>query len=150
MPRLPFGRLVGPVIAISGLALVSSSPAQSEAITVVVAGIEAEAGKIGCALYGGPEGFPMDDSLATVQWQDASRSGVECSFDGLAPGAYAVAVSHDFNGNQRTDTNFFGIPTEPWGVTNNVRPILRAPRFEEAAVRLKPGAALRVTVEVAE
>ncbi len=150
MPCLSLRHLLGPLVAVFGLSLAPASQALSGAITVVVAGIEAEDGEIGCALYGGPEGFPMDDSLATVQWQDASRSGVECSFEGLAPGAYAVAVSHDFNGNQRTDTNFLGIPTEPWGVTNNVRPILRAPRFEEAAVRLDPGAALRVTVEVAE
>ncbi len=150
MPLPAFGRALGPIIAISGLVFATAAPVRAEAITVVVTGIEAEGGEIGCALYRGPEGFPMDDSLATVQWQAARPGGVECSFDGLAPGAYAVAVSHDFNGNQRTDTNFLGIPTEPWGVTNNVRPMLRAPRFEEAAVELSPGAALRVPVEVAE
>ena len=150
MPVPSVGRVLGPVVVITGLSLAAAAPALAEAITVVVAGIETDGGEIGCALYGGPEGFPMDDSLATVQWQDARRDGVVCSFVGLVPGAYAVAVSHDFNGNQRTDTNFFGIPTEPWGVTNNVRPMLRAPSFEEAAVELSPGTALRVTVEVAE
>ncbi len=150
MPLPSFSRALGPVIAIAGLTFSGAASALAGAITVVVAGIEAEGGEIGCALYRGPEGFPMDDSLATVQWQAARRGGVECSFDDLEPGAYAVAVSHDFNGNQRTDTNFLGIPTEPWGVTNNVRPMLRAPRFEEAAVELNPGTALRVTVEVGE
>ena len=119
-------------------------------LTVSVAGIEADKGEIGCALYPGPEGFPMDDSFARVQWQDAKRGGVDCRFDGLAPGSYAVAVSHDFNGNKRTDTNFLGIPTEPWGVSKNVRPTLRAPRFDEAALELNQDSTMRVIVTVSE
>jgi uncharacterized protein (DUF2141 family) len=38
-------------------------------------------------------------------------------------------VAHDLNGNHKTGTNWVGLPLEPWGVTNNVRPILRAPKF---------------------
>ena len=40
---------------------------------------------------------------------------------------------HDVNGNRRADTNLVGMPVEQWGVTNNARPTLRAPRFDEAA-----------------
>lgn len=132
------------------ISIAAAKPAGSEEITITVSGIAASEGEIGCALYKGPDGFPMDDAVATTLWQRAAAGGVECRFDSLVPGEYAVAVSHDFNGNRETDTNFLGIPTEPWGVSNNVRPSFRAPRFEEAAVRLEPGAAVRITVEVAE
>ena len=145
-----FRKSLGPALVAAGLSLAGASAANSAELTVTVSGIDANAGEIGCALYKGPDGFPMDDSVATTHWQNATDAGVECRFDGLEPGDYAVAVSHDFNGNRETDTNFFGIPTEPWGVSNNVRPTLRAPRFEEAAVQVRPGTAVSITVEVAE
>ncbi len=150
MNRNSVPRLLGLAAMATGLSVSLASPAASEELTVTVSGIEANAGEIGCALYKGPDGFPMDDSVATTLWQSARDTGVQCRFDSLEPGDYAVAVSHDFNGNRETDTNFLGIPTEPWGVSNNVRPSFRAPRFEEAAVRVQPGSAVAITVEVAE
>ncbi len=78
----------------------------------------------------------------------ADPKEVECRFEGLAPGSYAVAVLHDLNGTGRNDTNFLGIPTEDWGVSNNVRPTLRAPRVEEAAVEVKDGPAVVIGVVV--
>lgn len=143
-------KLLVPALTAAGLSLPGAVAATAAELTVTVSGIDANAGEIGCALYKGPDGFPMDDSVATTLWQNATDAGVECRFDGLESGDYAVAVSHDFNGNRQTDTNFFGIPTEPWGVSNNVRPTLRAPRFEEAAVPVQPGTAVSITVEVAK
>ena len=36
----------------------------------------------------------------------------------------------------------FGIPKEPWGVANGVRPKMRPPRFEEAAFEIAVGSPL--------
>lgn len=74
---------------------------------------------------------------------------VECRFKDVAPGPFAVAVSVDWNGNRKTDKNLFGIPTEPWGVSNNVRPSLRPPRFDEASGTMPEGD-LRIEVKVAK
>ena len=41
-------------------------------------------------------------------------------FDDLAPARYAVAVYHDVNGNGRLDTVPPGLPTEPYGFSNDV------------------------------
>jgi uncharacterized protein (DUF2141 family) len=49
----------------------------------------------------------------------------------LPEGTYAVAVYQDLNQNAQLDSNVFGIPTEPYGFSNNVRPKLRAPSFDE-------------------
>ncbi len=49
----------------------------------------------------------------------------------LAPGAWAGALTHDTNDNDRLDKNFLGIPTKPCAFSNNVGPKLSAPNFEE-------------------
>ena len=52
---------------------------------------------------------------------------------GIPHGQYAVIVYHDANNNGILDKNWLGTPTEAWGVSNNVRPFLREPKFRECA-----------------
>lgn len=67
--------------------------------------------------------------------QDARVVGTDATLTFLTrPGIYAVAVHHDANTNGKMDTNFFGIPKEGYGISNDPRPRFRAPRFDEARV----------------
>lgn len=111
-----------------------AAPAVSTAVQVVVrvTGVRESLGQIGCSLFSSPQGFPMDNSAASVVWLPAETQGATCRFDNVPEGRYAVSVGHDLNGNRRIDTSLIGLPTEQWGVSNNVRPALRAPRFDEA------------------
>jgi uncharacterized protein (DUF2141 family) len=46
-------------------------------------------------------------------------------------GNYAIALYQDQNGNGKLDTNFFGIPTEPYAFSNNKAPVFSEPSFED-------------------
>lgn len=119
-------------------------------LTVRVVGLQAPLGAVGCSLFRDAVGFPMDNAGARQQWLPARAEGVICRFEGVAPGRYAVAIGHDRNDNRRVDTNLVGLPTEPWGVSNNVRPTLRAPRWDEAAFVVPVDAKEHsITIEVA-
>lgn len=100
-------------------------------LSVRVSNIQSDKGRIGCSLHSTGDSFPMEQAALQI-WQPAIKGSVECIFMDIAPGNYAIAVSHDVNENGITDTNFLGIPKESWGVSNNVRPVMRAPTFEEA------------------
>ncbi|MFN7191683.1 MAG: DUF2141 domain-containing protein, partial [Rhodospirillales bacterium] len=94
-------------------------------------------------LHADPVAFPLGKADTPMPWAQADPAGMVCRFTDLRPGTYAVSVSHDLNGNRKTDTNFLGIPREDWGVSNNVRPTLRAPTFDEAKIDVQ---AERVTI----
>lgn len=65
------------------------------------------------------------------------RTGqVECVFENVPNGTYAVAVFQDENGNQKLDKGMFGIPKEHYGFSNNVLPAMRQATFEEAQFTL--------------
>ncbi len=115
------------------LAAATAMPSHAADLLVRVSGLAEPLGQVGCTLFAGPAGFPMDSSAARVIWLPADAKGVSCRFSDLPEGRYAVSIGHDVNGNKKVDTNVFGIPTEAWGVSNNIRPSLRAPRFDEAA-----------------
>jgi uncharacterized protein (DUF2141 family) len=111
----------------------SSSAAE---IVVRVSGLSEPLGQVGCSLFAEATGFPMGNTSARKLWLPAEAGGVACRFNDVPQGTYAVSVGHNLNGNQRVDTNFIGLPTEPWGVSKNARPTLRAPRFEEASFKV--------------
>ncbi len=53
-------------------------------------------------------------------------------FTHLAPGYYALVVFQDVNANGKLDKNAWGVPTEPYGFSNNAQGILGPPGFEDA------------------
>lgn len=44
---------------------------------------------------------------------------------------YAVKAFHDVNGNKELDTNLFGVPTEPYGFSNNARGVFGPPSLNQ-------------------
>ena len=102
-------------------------------LTVQIRGVKEPTGVIGCALFNKEAGFTKRSSAIALSGEKASVKGNTCIFKGLTEGNYAVAVLHDTNGNQKMDFSALGFPTEDWGMSNNVRPALRAPTFKESA-----------------
>ncbi len=139
--------ILGPATA-AFVALLLPNQAISADLIVDVSGAPSQSGQIGCALHSQAEGFPMDNSRATQSWHAVSNNGATCTFTGLTAGTYAVAVSHDTNANKKTDTNLVGIPTEAWGVSNNVRPRLRAPRFDEAGFAVPATGTFKIKIAI--
>lgn len=118
-------------------------------LTVVASPIRTTTGEIGCAIYSSANGFPMESSKAIKsQWIPTKGEAVRCRFTDLPSGQYAVAISLDENGNRKTDTNFLGMPREAWGVSNNVRPSLRPPTFDEAMIRIEANKSYEINVEL--
>lgn len=133
--------------ALIALAVVLPSRTIAAELVVRITGLSEPLGQVGCSLFAGPAGFPMDNSGARQLWQAADAKGVTCRFSDVPEGTYAVAIGHDLNGNKRVDTNFIGLPTEQWGVSNNARPSLRAPRFDEAQFKVAADAK-EVVIEI--
>ena len=121
---------------------------ENSQIIVRVTGVASKEGKVDCALFPSKDGFPMNPSRAIRKRKDAKKGAVECLFENLSAGQYAVSVSHDKNDNGKTDTNFFGIPKEAWGVSNNARPLMRAPEFDEAVFDLEIDETLNIEIAI--
>jgi uncharacterized protein (DUF2141 family) len=91
----------------------------------------------------------MDASGAIQKFSQNTPSGAEFVFTKLKSGKYSVSVMNDQNGNKLLDKNLFGIPKEEWGVSNNIRPTLRAPKFEEAAFEIdeKTDSSIKIRIQ---
>lgn len=112
-------------------------------LEVKIQNIRAAKGFIFCSLFAesGAESFPSQAEKAlvsqTVAVSPQTQGDVKCVFPSLLQGRYAVAVMHDENSNNRMDTNFFGLPVEGWGVSNNVGPgLMGPPDFSDANIEV--------------
>jgi uncharacterized protein (DUF2141 family) len=70
------------------------------------------------------------------------------TFSGLPDGDYAIFVFHDVNRNNKMDNNFFGIPKEGYGASNNKLPFAGAPKFTENKFVLSNHATLQLKIRL--
>jgi uncharacterized protein (DUF2141 family) len=117
-------------------------------LEIAISGFRNDVGNAGVSIFASAKGFPDNPALA-LKRQMVAIKGRHASVlvPDLPPGQYAVSVLHDENGNQKMDKNFLGIPKEGWGVSNNVRPSMSAPKFADAAFQL-PADGLKLHIQI--
>lgn len=115
--------------------LAATAGAQAAELTVVLQDVRTQTGLIKVALVDSQAGW--DGKAAPVQATGAPPSGEQATFvfKDLKPGAYAVLITHDENGNGQLDTNMMGMPVEGYGFSNNPR-VMRKPTWDEARFEL--------------
>jgi uncharacterized protein (DUF2141 family) len=63
---------------------------------------------------------------------------------GLPDGPLALSLFQDANANGRLDMNAMGIPTEPYGFSNNASSGFGPPKFEQAVLTPASGATIKI------
>lgn len=120
---------------------------QAGTITVNISGITPKDGFLRVVLFNNAPGFPSVSSYGIQNSSIAKPDGSETvTFSNVPAGTYAVSVLHDRNGNKKMDSGMFGLPKEAYGVTNNIYPRARAPKFEECTFVIKSDETKTVSV----
>lgn len=124
-----------------------ASPAPEMRISVT--NLTAAKGNLFIGIYNKADGFLVVENVVWKATLPVTRTGsMDVLVQGLPPGVYSVACFHDLNGNGKMDMNMLGIPTEPYGFSNNVRPRFRAPTWDETKFDLAPaGKSISLRVE---
>jgi uncharacterized protein (DUF2141 family) len=116
------------------LALSTASIAMATDLVINVQNVQPGKGTIKAALYSKAENFLVDPLRhASVA---AGANTVRLKMDGLAPGEYAVSIYQDLNGNEKLDKNFFKIPNEPTGTSNDAPALRGPPSYDQARFNL--------------
>lgn len=103
-----------------------------------------EGGSMRLAICPNESAFEQEKGCAT-RIVPATGSLVQLSVAGLSPGLYAVKVFHDVNDNGKLDTNWMGIPNEPYGFSNDAMGTFGPPGFKEASFLVGEG---RTTIRI--
>ncbi|MCS6903961.1 MAG: DUF2141 domain-containing protein [Bacteroidia bacterium] len=124
-------------------------------LVITFKNIRSNIGKIQCAIYNQPAGWP-DDGKKALQYFLINLEKNSIAIDSqtliytisfpLKSGKYAIACFHDENKNNRLDTNFLGLPKEGYGFSNCSSSALHIPSFEECSFKIEEGKKQTITI----
>ncbi len=117
--------------------LISASESEKHyTLTIKVDNIKSVKGIMEISVYKDPAKFPKVGQTYRMARVKVEGHTVSYTFEHLESDDYAIALFHDVNSNKVCDKNFFGIPTESYGFSNNFKPLLSAPEFEDCDFEL--------------
>jgi uncharacterized protein (DUF2141 family) len=134
------------------LALVTSAafaPAlvSAETLTITIADIRESEGRLMIQVANSEKGFEFSEDSAApppVAISQLAEAG-EMTFEvTLPPGVYGARVLHDLNGNGEMDSNFVGMPKEPWAFSNNATGRLGPAKWQDAKFEISGNTAVEI------
>ncbi len=152
MRKVKVSQLTYLVLAsIIGLGLTKAISIEPTAnLTVVVNGIQNKKGEICIGLYSQKKGFPLNTkNVAKCACTQITGNSVKQQFTGLKHGNYAVAIIDDQNGDRRLNRDFFGIPKEGFGISNNPKVSIKTgtPKFRDASFKFNGNKTIYISMK---
>jgi uncharacterized protein (DUF2141 family) len=139
------------LIILANINVARAVNAQStETLTVVVNGLQRQKGQLCLGVYSNEQGFPFSNKSVVRNFcTKITKNSLVTKFSGLKPGTYAVAVVDDRNGDRKLNTDFFGIPKEGFGVSNNptVSVTTGTPKFSNASFSLLKNTTINIVMK---
>jgi uncharacterized protein (DUF2141 family) len=125
----------------------SGAATPTTTLTVVVEGMVSDAGNVALALYDSRDAYRDGAEPVRKGRQEIVDGACTWVVEDLPPGDYALSAYHDVNDNGELDKGAFGIPSEPYGFSNDARGKTGRPGWDKVRFSvIAPAAELRVRV----
>jgi len=118
------------VLIFSSNFLLAQEPKTTHAVRITVTNFENIKGKLQLCLTDKKEDFLKQCEYATAV--TVTNNTISLEIANVKTGVYSISLFHDENNNGVLDTKgFFGIPSEPYGFSNNPSTTFGPPSFEK-------------------
>ncbi len=119
---------------------------QTGNLKITITNIESVSGTINIGLYNNADNFPIEEKEYILTILEVEALEITYTFIGLPQGEYAIALFHDENKDDICNRNFFGIPKEGYGFSNNIKPTFSAPSFEDTKFTLQDSKSITISL----
>ncbi|BCW87477.1 hypothetical protein sos41_06060 [Alphaproteobacteria bacterium SO-S41] len=131
--RVAFAVLAG--LTVPALAMPTADGTAT--LTVTIRGVLPQPSQLLLGVFTAAE---YEEKISPIhQSAEAMAPETVVTFEALTPGRVAVKVLQDLNGNWKMDKTLIGVPEEPFGLSNDARPSMGLPGFDETGFDLHPG-----------
>ena len=103
-------------------------------ITVTIDNVTSDKGKVLMSLHTS-ETFMKCNGIKDAETK-IKDGKVTITFENVLPGEYAILAMHDANDNKRMDFQENGMPTESFGISNNVM-AMGPPQYDDAKFKVE-------------
>ena len=140
-------RIVPLFLALATSATFAPALVSAETLTITIADIRESEGRLMIQVANSEKGFEFSEDSAApppVAISQLAEAG-EMTFEvTLPPGIYGARVLHDLNGNGEMDSNFVGMPKEPWAFSNNAIGRLGPAKWQDAKFEISGDTAVEI------
>ena len=140
-------RIVPLFLALATSAAFAPALVSAETLTITIADIREGEGRLMIQVANSEKGFEFSEDSAApppVAISQLAEAG-EMTFEvTLPPGIYGARVLHDLNGNGEMDSNFVGMPKEPWAFSNNATGRLGPAKWQDAKFEISGDTAVEI------
>lgn len=128
--------------------LLSTNPIVNEnpQLTITIDNIGLLEGKIRIGVFNKKKGFLKREAAIKHYYITVKNSIESIKITDLPKGDYAFSLFHDENSDDVCNLNFLGIPKEPYGFSNNIKPKFSAPSYADCTFSLDKDILLKVTL----
>lgn len=102
-------------------------------------------GQVLIALYDHEDHYMKKSCMSSIE--KVKNNKVTIVFKGLKKGEYAFSLFHDVNNNGKLDNNFFGIPKEPYGFSNEQKGRFGPPKFDKVKFTVSENTHQKITIK---
>jgi len=113
-------------------------------LTVNIEGFSSNDGKVLIAVYNEKREF-LKKRFKGAMSKITDKKAMYV-FEGIPKGEYAVSIFHDKNDNNKMDTNFFGIPKEDYGCSNDATGFMGPPKYEDAKFMIEEHKSINIEI----
>ena len=117
---------------LAGSSLVAGEKQGTGDILVIVKGLRNNKGDVKIGLFDSKQSYDGKEEKFKGAILGINNKTAKWRLSGIPFGEYAIKAFHDEDGDDRIDTNFFGMPTERYGFSNNARGMFGPPSFDKA------------------
>ena len=121
------------ILTFSSHFLFAQEPNTTHTLQITVNNLENIKGKLKVCLTDKKEGFLKQCEHSTTV--AVTNNTISLEIANIKTGIYSISLFHDENNNGVLDTKgFFGIPSEPYGFSNNPSTTFGPPSFEKCTL----------------
>ena len=140
-------RIVPLFLALATSAAFAPALVSAETLSITIADIRESEGRLMIQVANSEKGFEFSEDSAApppVAISQLAEAG-EMTFEvTLPPVIYGARVLHDLNSNGEMDSNFVGIPKEPWAFSNNATGRLGPAKWQDAKFEISGDTAVEI------
>jgi uncharacterized protein (DUF2141 family) len=111
--------------------LVSFAPEPNPKLTIKISNIEKMKGEIIVGVFSSESAFLKEGAAVKNYSIKVNKDAATFTITDLPKGEYAISMYHDENSDNKMNTSFIGIPKEAYGFSNNVKPKMSAPKYQD-------------------
>lgn len=106
---------------------------QKAQISLKVFGIEEVVGQICFAVYQSEEDYKESENQFMAECIPVDSISFQYVIKDVPFGTYVISLFHDEDENEELNTNWIGMPREPFGFSNDAKGRMGPPKFEDAS-----------------